>query len=310
MLDPVEFGKTMAVIVREATEPLLARIKALEERQLPNPIKGDKGDDGRSVTIEDIAPLIDAAVAKAVDAIPKPKDGVDGLNGHDAEPIDVADVVTELLARDEYSAIAKLRAAEAVAQYFAEHPVKDGKNGDNGSDATDAQVERAVASFLKANPPAKGADGIDGIGMAGAMIDRDGVLIITTTKGDPIRLGCVVGKDGNPGKDGADLSDVSLSYDGHRTVTVKAKGGEVVGIYKLGVPLDRGYYRDGMECEKGDIVSHGGNAWIALRDTKAKPCSENKEDWRLFARKGRDGNDGQNGRNLGPEPPVKLNAAA
>jgi hypothetical protein len=47
-----------------------------------------------------------------------------------------------------------------------------------------------------------------------------------------------------------------------------------------------------------------------LRDTKAKPCTENKDDWRLFARKGRDGTDGRNGRDLGPPEPVKLNAGA
>ena len=70
--------------------------------------------------------------------------------------------------------------------------------------------------------------------------------------------------------------------------------------------MDAGYWREGMKCQKGDVVTHDGGAWIALKETKSKPCVETKEDWRLFARKGRDGRDGQNGRDLGPAPPVKL----
>jgi hypothetical protein len=92
-------------------------------------------------------------------------------------------------------------------------------------------------------------------------------------------------------------------------VTIKARGGEVVKTYRLDIPMDRGYWRENMACEKSDIVTHNGNAWLALCDTKAKPCLENKEDWRLFARKGRDGNHGKDGRDMGPPPPVKLNDA-
>lgn len=60
---------------------------------------------------------------------------------------------------------------------------------------------------------------------------------------------------------------------------------------------------------KADIVTHNGNAWIALRDTKGKPTVESKEDWRLFARKGRDGMDGKIVRDTGPIPPVKLSGS-
>ena len=71
---------------------------------------------------------------------------------------------------------------------------------------------------------------------------------------------------------------------------IRGKGAEIRKT--VPVPLDRGYYRDGMSVEKGDILTHNGSAWIALRDTKSKPCYENKEDWRLFARRGQDGKDG------------------
>jgi hypothetical protein len=73
--------------------------------------------------------------------------------------------------------------------------------------------------------------------------------------------------------------------------------------------MDKGYWRQGISAEKADIVTHAGNAWIALRDNSSKPCLENKEDWRLFARKGRDGMD-RSARDLDPPVPVKLNAGS
>lgn len=148
-------------------------------------------------------------------------------------------------------------------------------------------IEAAVSKHLEANPPAPGKDGV---GLAGAVIDRDGALVVTLTSGETKNLGPVVGRDG---KDGADFADFDITYDGDRTITIKGRGGDITK--RVPMPLDRGYWREGLACEKGDIVTEGGSAWIALRDTKAKPALEHKEDWRLFARKGRDGKDGKNG---------------
>jgi len=277
MLDPVEFGKSMAQIVNDAVAPLIKRIEELEAKE---PITGE---DGKSVTAEDVAPLIQEEVARAVAQIPPPKDGRDGK---DADPVEIAlEDITK----------AVLQAPEAI--------------------------EAAVNKHLEANPPAPGKDGV---GMAGASIDRDGNLILTLTNGETKELGRVVGKDGvglagasisrdgelvvtlssgeqkslgpvvgRDGKDGADFSGVEFDYDGERTITIKGRGGEIAKHVSL--PLDRGYWREGMACEKGDIVTHDGTAWIALRDTKKKPALEHKEDWRIFARKGRDGRDGKNG---------------
>lgn len=241
MIDPVEFGKAMADIVKEATAPLIKRIEELESRE---PVTLDfKGDPGQSVTPEDVAPMVAAEVAKAVAAIPAPKDG---------EPVEIAiEDITD----------AVLRAPGAI--------------------------EAAVSKHLEVNPPAPGKDGV---GLAGAVIDRDGALVVTLTSGETKNLGPVVGRDG---KDGADFTDFDIDYDGDRTITIKGRGGEITK--RVPVPLDRGYWREGMACEKGDIVTEGGSAWIARRDTKAKPALEHKDDWRLFARKGRDGRDGRNG---------------
>lgn len=178
-------------------------------------------------------------------------------------PVPVSDVVAEIIGSKDLTPIVDLCAADAVEKYLKDHPAEKGEDGKQGE------------------------PGSDGVGLAGAMIDRHGELVITLTNGDQKALGPVVGKDG------ADFTDFDMDYDGERTITIKGRGGEIVK--HLPIPMDKGYWREGMDCQKGDILTNGGNAWIALCDTKSKPCLENRDDWRLFARKGRDGKDGRNG---------------
>lgn len=47
------------------------------------PAAARHGVDGTSVTVEDVRPMIQSEVARLVAAIPKPKDGVNGINGKD-----------------------------------------------------------------------------------------------------------------------------------------------------------------------------------------------------------------------------------
>lgn len=95
MLDPTEFGKAMAAIVKEAVAPLVKRIDDLESRQ---PEKGDPGQDAEPVDVE--------ALQEAV--------------------------VARLLASNKLETLAELKAVEAVAAHFDAHPVRDGKDGDPG----------------------------------------------------------------------------------------------------------------------------------------------------------------------------------
>lgn len=246
-----------------------------------------------SIVSSAIAPLqkrIDELEART------PERGEKGEAGKDAEPLDadaiVAELVAKLLASDGLKTLADMAASSAVVEYLQANPVQHGKEGPQGP-----QGEKGLDGK-------DGDKGADGIGLAGAMIDREGALVVTLTNGEAKSLGPVVGKDGDPGsngKDGADFTTFSLEYDGERTVTIKGDGGEITK--RLDLPLDRGYWREGMACEKSDIVTHDGNAWLALRDTKAKPCIENKDDWRLFARKGRDGRDAAK---VIPDSPVSL----
>lgn len=265
--------------------------------ELNPPAKGDSGKDAEPVTPEQIAEHVHAYMTEN-----PPKDGKDGT---DAEPVSVPDIVAELMDAPGIKGIVNLLVAEGIETHFKANPVKDGK--DAPPVAAD-EIAAIVAKHLVENPPPKGEAGNDGVGIAGAMIDRQGELIVTTTKGEAIRLGAVVGKDGIAGRDGFGFDDLDAAYDGERTVTLKyLRDGNTKSFeWKLPIVIYRGYWREGMAVEKGDSMTHARNLWIALRDTKAKPARENTDDWILAVPKGMDGAPGERGAPYIPPGPVSL----
>ena len=56
---------------------LKARIAALEAVDMPDVVKGQ---DGASITLDDVAPMIAAEIERVVSALPAPKDGKDAAN--------------------------------------------------------------------------------------------------------------------------------------------------------------------------------------------------------------------------------------
>ncbi|WP_185750040.1 hypothetical protein [Stenotrophomonas sp. 278] len=335
MSDPMDFGKMIGGLIREALAPILKRLTQLEEREIP------AGQPGRDADPEMVAEQVRAAIA----VLPAPAAGKDAdpvsdeqiaaqvakhleanpvKAGRDADQVDVealADlVVAKLLASDRLETLLDVGTTAAVEKYFAQHPVRDGKDADpvaiagmvkeavaalpapeNGKDAdpvTEQQLAEVVAKHLAANPPQAGADGV---GLAGAMIDRAGELVITTTKGEAIRLGVVVGKDGN---DGISFETASGEYDSERGFVITLGSGERRKELVLPYMVHRGFWREGLGMKSGQSITHDGALWIAKRDNASKPCLENDQDWALGARKGRDGKDGKSVRL--PQQPVQL----
>lgn len=267
---------------------------------------GVDGVDGKTVDETALAALVAVALDKALAARPVPKDGVDGRDGVDGKDID-PEVVTAAI-------------AEAVRAHVTSLPIpRDGKDGVDGKDGQSITVddltpaiESAVARQITALPKPK-----DGIGLAGAVIGRDGQLIVTATDGTPFPLGLVVGRDGTngqdgergkDGRDGADglgVEDLTVDYDGERTWTVRFVRGEIVRTFdiKMAALLDRGIWKNGETFEKGDVVSFGGSMFIAQSDTTDKP--ETSTAWRLAVKRGRDGKNAEAGK-PNPTPIVKL----
>lgn len=316
MIDAKAFGAELASIVKAATAPLLARIDALEAQ-----VKADSSRPPQ-VTAEALAAQLEAiearakahaddAMQKALDAIPAPVEmpmppelpdiagmvaeavaaippARDGEDGHSVSIDDVAPMIRDEIAK----AMASVKAPELpditgmVSDAVAAIPApKDGKSV-SLEDVT-PMIADAVAKAVSAVPVAK-----DGTGLAGALIDREGNLVITLSNGEVQKLGVVVGKDGAPGHDGADgadglgFEDMDFEHDGHGRVIAKFQRGDLVKSIRLPGIVDRGPFKTGEEYEKGDAVSYGGSLWIAQDATGDKP--DGSKSWRLAVKKGRD----------------------
>ena len=160
----------------------------------------------------------------------------------------------------------------------------------------EAMVTLAVDKAVEAVPAPREAK--DGTGLAGALIDRNGDLVVTLTNGEAKNLGPVVGKDGEPGKpgrDGFDLDafDATVMDDG-RTVLLSFTGKEMDYKVELGFPvmLYRGVYKEGP-YERGDTVTWAGSLWHCDAEKTADKPGDGSSDWTLCAKKGRDGRNGE-----------------
>lgn len=107
------------------------------------------------------------------------------------------------------------------------------------------------------------------------------------------------GVPGPPGADGLGFDDLSVDFDGHRTITIKflkafdgfpAEGREKSFAIELPILHYRGPYTTGTEYRPGDVVMHGGSAWHCAAATTHPPM-EAREEWALMVRRGRDGRD-------------------
>jgi integrin beta 3 len=223
-------------------------------------LPGEKGEDGLPGQKGDTGP-----------------EGKPGQDGKDADPAVIARMV-----------------ADAVA---------DIPRPQDGKDAQ-ALIERLVAEHVQKavsdiEPPPgpkgdPGEKGEDGVGLAGALIDRDGELVVTLTNGTQRSLGAVIGKDGcdgKPGRDGFGFDDLTVEHDGERTFKFCFARGDQTKEFPFTVPvmLDRGVYRSEQNYQKGDAVSFGGSIWIAQEDTTDKP--ETSKAWRLAVKRGQNGKD-------------------
>lgn len=237
-----------------------------------------------AIVNEATAPLV-----KRIDELEarQPEKGDKGDPGEPAPPveIDLSDVVKELLSADGIKQLVGLE----VDAFLTENPPppgkdgKDGDKGDRGEPGKSVTLED-VSLFLDA-------------AIAKHVLDFERRANETLAK--------AIDKIPTPkdGKDGADLTELAIEFDGERTVVVRGKSGDVTK--RLAVPLWRGYWSDGVTAEKGDIYTHNGTAYIAVIDgPKVEPgVGKYDHEWKVFTRKGRDGRDGSGVPKSGP---VKL----
>jgi Collagen triple helix repeat (20 copies) len=168
--------------------------------------------------------------------------------------------------------LALARRALDEVRALARVPGPEGKRGPKG-DAGD-RGERGEPG----KPGAAGAAGLDG---------KDGAR----------------GSKGEPGRNATDLVLLQeyideriavmlkaakvTTTDGGRTLSVSLAG--TVHEIKTGIPIHVGLWKENTTYLAGDGVTHGGQFFIAQRDTTTKPLTS--DDWRLVVQRGRDGRD-------------------
>lgn len=279
-------------------EALAHKVVAL----LPVPKDGQDGQDGKDAPLPDL----DALVQRVLALIRVPKDGRDGVDGKDAPAPDL-DVIA-------MRAAALVPAPVNGERGEAGTPGRDGKDCDLAvvksfveaeaitmrdrlhDDLSRALVER-IDMAIKALP--KPADGKDGIGLAGAVITKDGELAITLSDGSVRHLGVVIGAngaDGRDGQDGVDFDDVTETFDPSTKVVTREyrKGDRVKTISYFDPRLYfRGVFGDQSSYLQGDVVAKKG-LWHANRNTSSEPGNGNP-DWTLIVKQGPEGRQGPKG---------------
>lgn len=213
-----------------------------------------------------------------------PEKGDAGEPGPQGEPGPAGEVDMEAV---------KAMIAEAVS---AIPPAEKGEPGEPGSSVDMAEVsslvETAVKSAVEALPaPKDGEPGKDGLGLANALIDREGELVLTMTDGTQKSLGPVVGRDGERGQDGSDgitPTFIDAEFIG-RTLRLKFDG-ERSCEFQLATPEYVGVFKEAQTYEPGDMVSWAGSTWHCDEPKGLKPGSPDSG-WTLAVKKGRDGKD-------------------
>lgn len=185
---------------------------------------------------------------------------------------------------------------------------QDGKDGLDGAPGpTPGQILEmvvgAVGVAVAALPKAvDGKDGADGVGLAGALQDADGHLVVTLSNGQVNKLGVVKGQDGKDGADGRDgfgFDSLTAKHDGAREFTLVFTRGDEIREFKFTMPLMiyRGIWDPAWVggYAKGDVVTRQGSTWVAVEDTAPgeTPGDVASKNWQLAVKRGQNGKDGQ-----------------
>lgn len=257
-----------------------ARILAVTalEKQVADRLAALKdGEPGRSVTVEDVAPLIAAEVDRAFAAAPRPKDGEPG---RDADPALIAEMVrsaVDAIPPPEPGKSVSLADVEPmilgeVAKAVAALPVAaPGKDAD--PEHTRALVDEAVRDAVSAIPAAKQ-------GEPGPM----GSLPTVKAWEDKVYYhGNVVSHEGALFQASCDTGRAPPHQDWNCIVR-SGRDGRSFNV--------RGTYAEGEAYQALDIVALGGASFTARRDD---PGVCPGDGWQLIASQGKRGNPGERG---------------
>lgn len=327
-------GRVVVEEVQSAIAPIKSQVSQLEKilGDLPVPLHGRDGKDGKDADLKEVGVMMEAAIADgqqwvrdyvtgAIDALPKAEKGAPGERGEAGEAGPPGPKGDKGDPGEKGESIVGPQGERGLTGEPGA-PGKDGRDGRDGIDGTSvsmADVRALLDDLLTkaiANIPIPR-------NCVGGFIDRRGHLFLSFSDGCNSDLGAVVGrdgkdcdfelvrsqvatflatiekpkdgKDGADGKDGVGFDDLALEYDGERLVTFKFVKGEIAKIYNISfpIPLYQGVWRAGEYCA-GDEVQRDGSMWIAKKDTRTEPGLPDS-DWQLCTKRGKDGKEGKQG---------------
>lgn len=195
-------------------------------------------------------------------------------------------------------------------------PGERGEKGEKGDQGERGEKGEAGPQGEKGDPGERGEKGADGApgerGADGKSVTLDDVMPILDAAVSKWALeferraqdtlqraidNMPKPRDGKDGRDGLNLEDINLDYDGDRTITMRLVSGDVVKERSITVPvvIDRGVYQSDRTYQRCDGVTHRGSFWIAQRDGATAVPGANNDEWRLAVKSGRDGRDGKPG---------------
>lgn len=225
------------------------------------------------VLAESIMPL----VKEMVDAIPKPRDG------KDADPLQIAVAVKEAVAAlpaPDPTAVAELLMPQVKEMVDAMPRPKDGEPGRGITTEDFRQLFEAEQAKWALDFERRATD------LLQRQIER-----------------IPVPKDG---ADGMGFDDMSVEHDGDGNVRLIFTKGDRSKEFPIRIPRqkDAGVWREG-EYREGDGVTWGGSYFFAQKDSPVGKPGESP-DWRMSVKRGRDGRDAKvEPGNSGPPPIVK-----
>lgn len=314
----------IAKLIGEAVQPFVDRIAELEQviAALPEPKEVDEAEIAKraaDAAAEAVRPMLDD-MQKSLAALPEVpelpdvagmiKEAVDGFTEQREQ--DAAQIQTWMdRVEEKFAALPEpadpvpfdpetVRGvlSEEVNRAMGELPKpQDGKSVtvDDVAPLIEQAVSKAVAGI---RVPA------DGVGLAGAVQDHKGNLIITLTNGATVDVGQVAGKDADmdalrselkqmvealpkprDGNDGFGFDDIDIvvADDG---VALKFTRGDEAKAFALPVPFYRGVFSAEKSYRKGNTVTWGGSLWIATKDSPAGKPDAPDSDWVLSVKKG------------------------
>lgn len=287
-----DFSAMVAAAVADLPTPELPQLPDIASLVRESVAAVPPPQDGKSLTPDDVQPMLQEMVDKAFSAIPTPKDG-----------------------KDYDPALLKQAVDEAVSDAFRSIPVpQDGKSV-TAEDVkpmleelvaaampvlpdVKALLGEAVAAIPPAEPGRDGEDGRDALALEilpsidegksyprGSYATHKGGLWRSYEKTHGMRgWECVV--------DGVAGVEIERSDQRCFTLTVnRTSGSSETKTFDVPVMIYKGVFKSGQEYRAGDTVTWGGSLWHCDEHTQDKPGETGSKGWTLATKRGRDGRD-------------------